>query len=73
LVGLQLLLFAGLPPVNEANARKAGRESLRIAGAVEKAEDWSAACLTKTFEKEIRTVSYTLKGQKAEAPCVTLA
>lgn len=72
LVGLHLLLFGGMPSVRGENARNAGRESFRITGAVEKAEDWSAARLTQTFEKEIRTVPYTLKGQKAEARCLPL-
>jgi hypothetical protein len=47
-------------------------ETFRIAGAVEKPGDWTAARLATEFAGEVKTVPFTLKGEKGEAKCVPL-
>lgn len=46
--------------------------TFHIAGAVENADDWTAERLATTFAGDVKTVSYTLKGEKGEARCIPL-
>lgn len=48
------------------------RETFQIAGAVGKPGVWSAARLAKELAGEVRTVTYTLRGDQATARCVPL-
>jgi hypothetical protein len=44
----------------------------RVEGAVERPASWTAERLTKDFASEIRTITYTSKGEKETARCVPL-
>ncbi len=46
--------------------------TFRITGAVEKPGEWTSEQLAKEFAGDIKTVSFTLKGEKGEARCVPL-
>jgi hypothetical protein len=59
------LLFAG-------HVQEPGTAMIRVDGAVEKLGTWTTERLTKEFAGDIRTVPYTLKGEKGEARCVPL-
>jgi hypothetical protein len=48
------------------------QDAFRIAGAVEKPGEWTPEQLKKEFAGDIKTVSYTLKGEKGEAHCLPL-
>ena len=45
---------------------------LRVEGAVETAQEWTNERLSREFAKDIKTVSYMLKGVKGKARCLPL-
>src|SRR5579871_3673527 len=67
---LVLLRFAAVAEPRERHRQK--EETFRIEGAVEKPADWTAARLATEFAGDVKTVTFTLKGEKGEARCVPL-
>ena len=71
-----LVCFAVL--LTAASAAKPGThhaaapQAFRIQGAVEKPAQWTAESLSKAFAGDVKTISYTLKGEKGQAQCVPL-
>ncbi len=48
------------------------KKSIRLTGAVEKPVDLTVESVNKDFEKDIKTIAYTLKGVKGESRCLSL-
>jgi hypothetical protein len=46
---------------------------VKMAGAIEKPAEWTAADIAKDFAADVKEVGYTLKGQAAKARAVPLA
>ena len=48
------------------------KTSFALSGAIEKPETWTVEKLGKEFSGDIKTVPFTLKGEKGTAKCVSL-
>lgn len=68
LVLLGMLLAPGAPGTLPGQHQ----EAFRVDGAVEKPGEWTTARLQQELAGDIKTVTYTLRGETAQAHCVPL-
>ena len=66
------LILSALAPAMPHERHSQRKETFRIEGAIAKPGDWSRERLEKEFAADLKTVAYTLKGEKGEARCIPL-
>lgn len=75
---LSFLMLLTIPSLWAASgvkhAQKEGKAatSFRVAGEVAKPQTWTATQLKQHFASELRTITYSIKGETAKAQCVPL-
>ena len=72
-VGVVLTALLWAPSFAAAHQEQPSKaETIKIIGAVEKPREWTPDQIKTEFATEIKTVPYTLKGNKGEAQCLPL-